>query len=477
MNVRTDAAPRYPGLWQKILSLIFIAPLAMVLAYAATGANNYIFLLVVASILFLAVLTDFHVSLVMILVSSFFLGWAIWFFQLPPQLINLSYVLIIMMLLREFFFTANFTSVRTPINYLLLCLIAVGALSFLNGNVMPYPAVKSMLRHVGYLLFFVLLIMARLSEKTMRRLVWTVIIVAFIQIPASIMQYGWYTLVAPKEFGTRADLSGGILGVSVGGHNAVMMAMTFCLMVGFMLVNRKRWYLGLAGLALMIPIYLSSARAGVLMFAGAALFMLVIAPRERHAGLIKRLYAAMMVLAIIIGLALSGLGGESFSNLFDFNYMYEYSVKRADSGMGRLEAFGVVKTTLDSPLLKLIGRGPGAATPTSIVKNKSSLMAEDPTLFKGMTTYALVTLELGYLGLALFLLIFLRMLFASRKLLKVIDDPFWEAIALGFGGMVFVYIISSLYVSSWIHYAETFAFWAVAAALYRVGQLKGIFRQ
>jgi hypothetical protein len=64
----------------------------------------------------------------------------------------------------------------------------------------------------------------------------------------------------------------------------------------------------------------------------------------------------------------------------------------------------------------------------------------------------------------------------NRRFLKSIDDPFWEAVSLGFCGAIFVYVISTVYVDSWIYYPLPFTFWALAAAIYRIGVLRGILR-
>lgn len=62
----------------------------------------------------------------------------------------------------------------------------------------------------------------------------------------------------------------------------------------------------------------------------------------------------------------------------------------------------------------------------------------------------------------------------SAAFSKKIDDPFWEAVSLGFCGAIFIYVIATLYVDSWIYYPLPFTFWALAAAIYRAGVLQGI---
>ena len=462
---------------RKGLSLIFILPLAVMLSSAVTGTSNYLFLLVNAGIIFFAILTSFPVALLLIALASYIFPFAVGYFHLPGPMINFGYVLIVMMLLREYFFTAGFVPIRTPINYLLISIIAVSFLSIIYGDTGAYPAFKGMLKHVSFPLLFLLILMAEPDEELMKKLVIGIILYAFLQVVASGWQFTYYSTINPKDPGTRADLSGGLLGFSCGGHTAVLMAMTFCLVLGFILVRGFRLNLGIGLILLLIPVYLASARAGVLFFALAVPFMLLVAPLPRHGPFSKRFLVSVALFAFIVGVVQLGLGGESFRVIFNPNYAYDYSIGQSDSGMGRLQAFDIVTRELRTPLEKLVGRGPGMLTPTSIVNNPNSLVAQNPVLFDNVTGYAYTTIELGFLGLALFLLMFIQMYRFNRRFLKKIDDPFWESISLGFCGLTFIFIISSIYVDAWIYYPLSFTYWGMAAALYRVGVIRGIAAQ
>lgn len=459
---------------KKGLTLLLFLPLALLLATAVMDSSNYVLLMAVAGIMFFSILTSFQVALVLIAVFGYFFAYAIWVFDLPGPLINLGYLLIIMLLLREFFFTAGFVPVRMPVNFILVSIVALGFLSIANGESSFYPSIKGLLRHVGFPLFFILLLTAEPDEELIRKLVIGVLVVVFLQIPASIGQYFWYSVVAPKSAGMRADYSGGLLGPSCGNYSSVLLVMGFCLLMGFMLVRGNRWYLSLGAALLVVPIYLASARAGLIMFALGALFMLLIAPRPGSGNLFKRVLVSLSVVAGLVGASYMGLGGESFQAMFHPEYLYEYSMKKADAGMGRLQAFGVVSQELRTPVEKLIGRGPGMLTPTSVVDNPNSLVANAPHLFRNVTGYTYTTIELGFLGFILFLLLYFKVYRFNRLFLSRIDDPFWESVSLGFSGVVFIYVLSTFYVDSWIYYPLPFTFWAVAGAIYRVGVIRGI---
>ncbi|MFH1862234.1 MAG: hypothetical protein ABH878_05415 [bacterium] len=459
---------------EKWLSFFLLLPLSVVLALAVTESNNYVLLLLVAGITFFSILTRFEVGLVLIALCSFFLSYAIWFFEWARPLINLGYLLIIMLLIREFFFTSSFQWVRTPINYLLFSLTALSFLSIAGGDSSFYPSAKGILRHLGFPFLFFLILIANPKEETMRKLVIGIIIVAFVQIPASVFQFFWYTVIAPKPLGMRSDYSGGLLGPNCGGYTAVLLGMVLCILIGFIIVRGFRWYWGAAAAGLILPIYLASARAGIFIFAAAILFTILFAPLARHIALGKRLIISLVAFFLIIGSAAIGLGGGAFQAIFNPDYVYSYSIKQADAGMGRIQAFSVVNAELRTPIEKLVGRGPGMLTPTSIVDNPNSLVAQDPLLYRNLTGYAYTTLELGYLGLLLFLILFIQVYRFCRRFLKYIDDPFWEAVALGFCGTIFVFVISTFYIDSWIYYPLPFTFWALAAAIYRVGIIRGI---
>lgn len=472
---RETSGIRITDLGRKSLSLLLFLPLAVILATAITSAGSYLLLIVVAGLIFFTVLTDFKVSLILIAINSYFLSYLIWVFNLPGPLINLGYFLIIMVMMREYFFTANLLPIRTPLNWVLFSIIALGCLSIANGSSALYPSFKGLLRHIGFPLLFFLILMAEPDEKLMKKLVWGIILVAFLQVAASIYQFGYYTFISHKPPGMRADYSGGLLGYSCGGYTAVFVAMTFCILIGFILVYGMRWYYLVGILALMLPVFLASARTGVFFFALGGLFMLLAAPLKKHAPFSKRLLISIVLILGLGGVIVSGVAGESFEVLTDFNYLYEYSMKQADSGLGRLQAFDIVKFQLSNPVARLIGLGPGKLTPTSIVRNERSLIAQNTQLFQNVTGYAYTTIEIGFLGLILFIMMYLRAYGFTRRFMKQVDDPFWEAVSLGFCGAILIYIISTVYVDSWIYYPLPFTFWALAAAIYRVGVIKGYF--
>jgi hypothetical protein len=458
----------------KTLSLIFFLPLAYLLATAVTSTNDYYFLIVVTAIIFLTIVINFQFSLLIIAFSCYVFPYLIWVFDLPGPLINLTYALIIMVFVRQYFFSANPFAAKTPINYLLLLLIALGVLSMLLSDSVSYPAMKGLLRHVGFPLLFIMILISESDERLMRQILWGIIIVVFLQVVVSIFQFGWYSTINPKSFGTRADLSGGTLGPNCGPPTAILACMVFCLLMGFILVSGVRWYLIVGVIALAIPIYLASARAGILYYGAAAFFMLLVAPLRKHGSFFPRLVLAVSIPAIIIVAGAMGLLGGDFKVIMNLDYVYQYSAKQADSGMGRLQAFDIVSAQLSSPLTRLIGLGPGAVTPTSIVDNPNSLIASNPTLFRNLTGFTYTTLELGYIGLFLFLLIYMKLYRINRRFLKATNDPFWEAVSLGYCGVVFIYVTAIFYIDAWITYPLPFTFWCLTAALYRMGVIRGM---
>jgi hypothetical protein len=388
-----------PNIGKKAVTLLILFPLVGLLANAVAGSNNYLLLMTTALVIFLTVLTRFQVSLLLIGLASYFLSYTIWFFSLPSPLINLGYALIVMMLLRELFFTPFSLPARTHINYLLLSIIALGCLSIAGSEAGIYPSIKGLLRHVAFPLMFIMILMAEPDEKLMRRLIIGIIVVAFVQVVASIMQYTWYTNIAPKPFGTRVDLSGGVLGFSCGGYTAVFMTMIYCLFFGLILVRGFRWSRATGAALLFVPIFLASARAGVFLMALATFYMLLITPFFHGGVFIKRLFTAGIIgIALVIGIQV-GLGGRGFDQILNPDYVYTYSARPSDAGLGRLQAFSVIQDELRSPFEMAVGRGPGMLTPTSIVDNPNSLIALNPRLYGTVTGYAYTVLEVGYLGL------------------------------------------------------------------------------
>jgi cell division protein FtsW (lipid II flippase) len=193
----------------------------------------------------------------------------------------------------------------------------------------------------------------------------------------------------------------------------------------------------------------------------------------------QRRYKISVALAAVAAI----MGGASFlarSGQFSFianpTEVYEYSMQRADAGLGRLQALGYVHDTIGKNVVtSVVGYGPGAITPTRfLARGVRSELYKNNDLLSNYNDYAYVTLELGYGGLLLILYLLYRLFIFNQKFQMRCNDPFWRAISLGLAGIIFTSVYATLYTRGWTQPSLAFSLWFLAGAITRVAYLKGL---
>jgi hypothetical protein len=356
------------------------------------------------------------------------------------------------------------------IGFLILILI-----SFFVGSSAPQSAFKATLIHVVFVLVALVVTSVNLSESFLKRILTAIFAIAFIQIPASIIQY--YVIYSDLVVGARQDNSGGLLGPSSGGVNAVFMTFIFSILLGFIMTHGWRFrYMMMAG-GLLIPIILGSARAGMVFFVVTGVLTLIVVLKKDRKKVIKTIAYGTFMIACTIAMILFMARKDQLRFITDPTAMYEYSSRQGKS-LGRLNTPGYVHNIIGGNVRTAIfGLGPGAITHTSFTgRNQSDFYNENLELLRVPTSYAYITLELGYGGLLLFLYLHWKVLSYNLLFLKKIDDVYWKGISIGLVGIIFTSIYTILYTNTWVQSSLMFTLWFIAGSIYRVGCLRGIFR-
>ncbi|MDZ7375779.1 MAG: hypothetical protein ONB13_04085, partial [candidate division KSB1 bacterium] len=78
---------------------------------------------------------------------------------------------------------------------------------------------------------------------------------------------------------------------------------------------------------------------------------------------------------------------------------------------------------------------------------------------------SVILLEFGYVGLALFLYLFYRLLKINSIFYKATQSDFWKSISIGYNGVVFCYIAAVIYNPAWFFDVLAFTFWFISAAI------------
>jgi len=362
--------------------------------------------------------------------------------------------------------------VETPINKASIILFAFILTSMvLNHNPLP-TAMKGIMKHASFILLFFIVSNSNLSESSIKKMVGAIVAIGFVQIPASLIQY--YFIYASSAPGWRHDKSAGLLGFNSGAINAVLMTFIFSVVFGFIITYGFKAVYGLAAAVLLIPIILSSARAGFIFFVMTGAFLTMFIPLMEGRKGVRTFRVGLLIVGLVAMVIFQGARGGQISFVTNPSAVYDYSMRGADSGLGRLQSIGFVQKNIGRTVVSsIVGYGPGSITPTKFLGHSGSeLYNKFSYLLRHYNSYAYVTLELGYGGLVVFLYVFYRLFSFNRLFYREVGDNFWKAISIGFAGIIFTSIYSVFYTRTWVHPALAFCVWFVGGAICRVAYVR-----
>ena len=314
-----------------------------------------------------------------------------------------------------------------------------------------------------FLIMFYVLINLDLTERQWRWGLVLVIGLVFLQAPIAAYQWGVLGKTDDQVFGSLRST----------GMVAVLSVMVLCFMAGACLTRGTRaWYLLAAPLLMVVPI-LGEAKAFFFLLPPALLTVLVV-PLVRHPIRV----AGFAVLAVSLTIGALGLFAQVGGNAdlrdvfinprvtleaafapprqpleFENNPL---DVTLADSFGPRVRSIRDARAAIaGDSLTTFFGHGLGSRTFTygEVVAQTSAILDTAPVATK--------LYELGYAGLLLFWFIMGSVLVSIRPLRASLSD-FWRGLALGFPGVVVLYLVGDFYTDT-LNDSLGFAFWFLAA--------------
>jgi hypothetical protein len=97
-------------------------------------------------------------------------------------------------------------------------------------------------------------------------------------------------------------------------------------------------------------------------------------------------------------------------------------------------------------------------------------------LLHGIQVFSTV-LELGYGGLAAYLMMLCSVLRVAGRAAAVVTDDYWRGICCGFEGVWFMFVAATVYTHVWNLDVLAFTFWFLFAAVNRAGLERDTFAQ
>jgi hypothetical protein len=474
MEERFPIETKWKPLARTAVSWFALIGLCYFLAGSIVSSSDVPILFFWSALFFIVALNNQFHGFVIAMVLAFYSSYLVYLFSLGSVYLMLPYILVLSLFARRFADTLlHIKLVRSPLNKTVLLLSIFILISLGLGNNGLAVGLKGIIKHLTFPILFLVVVNSNLTESSLKKMIAGILVIAFAQIPASIIQYFFIYVDWPS--GARFDRSAGLLGFSSGDINAVFMTFILSILFGLIINKGFRFKYLLGAVALLIPIILSSARAGILFFVITAAFMatLVLFRQKRE----RRYKVSVALGGIVVIMAGSFLMARSNQLSFIMNpaAMYEYSVQKADSGLGRLQALGFVHNNISKNLLTYVaGYGPGAITPTRFLGRNTNTFYQENDVLLHYNDYAYVTLELGYGGLLLYLYLLYRLFMFNQAFHMRCNDKFWLAVSLGLAGIIFTSIYSIIYARGWTSPPLAFSLWFLAGAITRVAYLRGL---
>lgn len=424
--------------------------------------------IVFAMLLFILVITNEFLAIVFFVTLSFTLSYTMSIMNLPGKMEYITDFTILVI-----FMYAIITGRKKlyTIDIILLLNILFILISASIGNNAFMVKVKGLSFYLRYPLFAFALMRLRISDKQFKSLISYIMILAFLQIPTSIVQ---------RLMGFIPDNAGGFLAFYGSTICAVLMNIVFIIMLASMMVYGVRRKYVFLSLLLLIPLILSSARAGFIYFAFSAIFMFFIYMTyirysSQHSGIITVVGIIIMLALIYVSLVyvlpiFEPQNANAMTLLTSGENMRNYVLGSEATGkLKRIETliFGYNYLKMDFVNL-LIGAGPGS-TVQSESFGSGIFASYYGQIFYSRLSMAAFLVDTGLLGIFLHIMIYFYFMFYAFTNAIYIKDKFFRVIGYALPGISILMITSSVYTSVWNQEALQTVFWILAVSVFVAG--------
>lgn len=448
--------------------LILILPLILLFLLWYSQVSFIKLGMVFAFLLLMLVITNEFLAIIFFITIAFTLSYAMRMLGLPGKLEYISDFTIIII-----FMYSIITGKKKlyAIDVILLVNIIFIIVSTVIGDNPFMIKIKGLSFYLRYPMFAIALLRLRFTAVQFKRLISYIMILAFLQIPTSIIQ---------RLAGFVPDNSGGFLALNSSTICAVLMNIVFIIMLASMMVyGIKRKYV-LLSVSLLIPLVLSSARAGFIYFAFSAVFMFFvymtyIRYSSQHSGIITFVGIIVMLVVIYVTLVyvlpvFEPQNASAVTLLSSEENLRNYVLGSETTGkLKRIESliFGYNYLKMDIVNL-LIGAGPGS-TVQSESFGSGIFASFYGKIFYSRLSMAAFLVDTGILGILLHIMTYIYFIVYSFTNAIYIKDKFFRVIGYALPAICLLMITSSVYTSVWNQEALQVVFWILAVSVFSAG--------
>lgn len=470
----------HPFILAPILLLIGCI-LGMSIAYHRPS----LWLLAFAVLLAIAIFKYPQAGIWVIFVSVFLFDWLNRsFFIIPRQITWLKDIAIFLLFLRTVpVIIRRHRLIRTPIDLAVLFLICIGIISTFINHTSPMVAFMGFRKAIKYILLFYIIVNIGFDNNFLKRIIKAFIIIGFIQIPFAVSEYIiWQPSFMNLGGGMgQFDFITGTFPRGGSGKLSIYLIGIMCFLIGYYLyANRNKMKVIFYSLLLFIPLPLAMSRASFVFLPLVVGFLVL---RK-----IKKKFITKISYFVLFSLMFWGMLKVTYSvtgiNLINYltNPGLAFEKQNVPTSLhrpGRIGGIRVVQKTLETKSYGLLfGVGPGQWSESYFSGYSGDLWKEFSGSSASRINQIAATLsEWGILGLIALFLITFQIYRMNSSFFETSNDNFWRIISYGFSGIIFLYVMATLYICVFNIDTGAFFFWTLAGAIFTVGRRKSIFEK
>jgi len=456
---------RFPK--NSVIAFLLIVCFAFFISFSLFYPNPYIWLLLIGGVIGVFIFKNLEAGLVLMFISLFLLDWMSKALGIIPRHITWlpEIILIILFFKLLFLIATEKKSSNAIINTPVLFLIILGITSaFINSSELMV-IFAGFRNYFKFILFFYVIAFLNFDDVFLRKIVKFLIVIAFIQIPVTILQRFLYIGSA------SGDPIGGTLGANTSGTLTLFLLSIISILVAFFINKLIGGRTLLTYMILLfIPMAINETKITFFLFPVLILFLLRKNLLKRQS--LKSIFALVLFSGVIF---ISSYFSYNYLyrrlKIFDYNYTADY-VSREYTKSGSLNRIPQVefahRNITKDIYTAFLGVGPGNASDSFFEKGVGYYYKKYPILKIDSVFLGRFIWEYGYLGLAIFLYILFRLFGLAEKIYNNSPDPFYKSLALGFEGMMFILVVSAVYSNSFIIDSIGYVFWFMAGYLQRI---------
>lgn len=424
------------------------------------------------------------IGIFVVLISVFLLDWLNrTFLILPRQITWLKDASILILLIRTLTMVVRDKKIeRTPIDFFLFLFLVGGFFSAVTNAVSPPVAALGFRPLLKYILLFYVIVNSGFEEEFLKKVFVTLLIIALVQIPVCLFESFLWTerLLLRGPAMNRWDFVTGTLPRGSSGVVSIFIIGAMCILIGLGIYHKSRLRALSASALLFIPLPLTVSRGTLLALPVVLLYML--GRRVREAFGLRVGYALLLSL-LFISAVYVGSSATGYNLLGYIRHpvaaLKQQSQPVEQGYVGRISGTEFVFAYLGThPHGRLLGVGPGVWSESFFGGFSGRLWTEFEDMpVSRINQIASIMSEFGILGLVLFFLIVYRVYRMNQTFFSRTADSYWKSISFGFSGIIFLYALSTVYLSVWYADGTASLFWILAAVIFCIGRQKGIFEE